>query len=103
MDVLAVTAPPRTPTYRKNVATWRAHNQRRWEFERDVLPAEARAAFVCECTSGACLQPVELTLFDFEAAHLLATWTAVLPDHVMPDDAAVIVLRYPTHWIVELG
>lgn len=97
-----MTPPPQTP-YRKNVTRWRSYNERRWEFENRALPLDERAPFVCECTSGACLQPVELTMFELEAAHLCPNWTAVLPDHVMPDDAGRVVVRYPNHWVVELG
>jgi hypothetical protein len=97
-----VTAPPQTP-YRKYVARWRSYNERRWQFEKRAVPLNERAPFVCECTSGECLQAVELTMFELEAAHLCPNWTAVLPDHVMPDDATDVVLRYPNHWVVALS
>lgn len=98
-----MTAPPQTPGYRKNVMLWRAHNQRRWQLERDVLAADERAPFVCECTSGDCLSAMQLTMFELEAAHLRPNWTAVLPDHVMTDDRNEVIVRYDHYWVVELG
>jgi hypothetical protein len=41
---------------------WRGYTDRRWRFERDLLQAEDRAPFVCECTSDACVQAVPLTM-----------------------------------------
>jgi hypothetical protein len=88
---------------RKHVELWRAHNRRRWELEKDVLAAYERAPFVCECTSDRCLRGVELTMSEYEAAHLRPSWCAVLPEHVMDDDGARVERKHPRYWVVELS
>src|SRR5436305_1863997 len=93
--------PPTTPA-RKNVALWCAHNQRRWQLEKDVLGLDEQAPFVCECTSDACTHGLMLTMLEYESAHVSPTWTAVLPQHALPDDAATVILRHPHFWVVEL-
>jgi hypothetical protein len=95
--------PPHTADYRKNVTAWRGHNQRRWKFEKDILPVDERAPFVCECTSGDCLSPVALTMLEFEAAHMCPSWLAVIPGHVLDDDASRVTIRHDHFWVVELG
>jgi hypothetical protein len=87
---------------RKCVSTWHAHNERRWRFEKDVLPEDVRAPFVCECTSDACVQPVELTMLEFEAAHMGPGWTAVIPGHTVDGDGSRVLMRHPHFWVVEL-
>jgi hypothetical protein len=92
-----------SPPARKIVRVWQSHNQRRWELERDVLPGDERAPFVCECTSPECLMAVELTMRDYETAHMCPNWCAVRPGHILPDDGGRVVLRQPHHWVVELA
>src|SRR5690349_10059874 len=79
-------SPAATPA-RKIVRLWQSYNQRRWEFEKDVLGTDERAPFVCECTSADCLLPVELTMGEYEAAHMCPNWCAVLPGHLLPTTA----------------
>jgi hypothetical protein len=93
--------PARTPA-RKIVRLWQSYNQRRWGMEKDALTTDERAPFVCECTSDDCLNPVELTMYEYEAAHMCPNWCAVLPGHVMPDDGARILFCEPHFWVVEL-
>jgi hypothetical protein len=93
--------PVPTPT-RKVVSAWQGYNRRRWEFEKDVLSVDERAPFVCECTSDACLDALELTMYEYEAAHMCATWCAVRPEHTLDDDGRRIVIREPHFWVVEL-
>jgi hypothetical protein len=95
-------SPPRDDGSRKHVRSWQAHNRRRWELEKDLLAVDERAPFVCECTSGACLQPVELTMFEFEAAHMVPTWCATIPGHVVEEDGSRPLVQHPHFWIVEL-
>jgi hypothetical protein len=71
--------------------------------EKNVLPVDGRAPFVCECTSDDCLKPVELTMHEYEAAHMCDNWCAVLPGHVLSDDGGRIVFRQPHFWVVELS
>jgi predicted metal-binding protein len=91
------------PGCRKNVSIWKAYNWRRWRFEKDVLPFDTRAPFVCECTGGDCLQAVELTMHEYEAAHMCSAWLAVRPGHVVPDDRGTVIMRHAHFWVVELG
>jgi hypothetical protein len=93
--------PPNTPTYRKNATAWRAYNRRRYELER-AAAGDDPIPFVCECTSGACFAAMELTPRQFRAAHRGATWTAVLPEHVLLDDGSRVVVRHETHWVAKL-
>ena len=95
-------SPPAQTPSRKLVSRWKTHNRRRWAFEKDTLPIDERAPFVCECTSDDCVQAVELTMGKYEAAHLCPSWTAVLPGHLLPDDAGRLVLREEHFWVVEL-
>jgi hypothetical protein len=88
---------------RKIVSAWQRHNVRRWEFEKDVLPVDEDAPFVCECTSDACCHAVELTMYEFEAAHMCPTWCAVRPGHMLPDDGGRVVMREQRFWVVELA
>jgi hypothetical protein len=95
-------SPPQTEA-RKVVAAWQGYNRRRWELEKDVLPVDECAPFVCECTSDACLKPVELTMYEYEAAHMCPTWCAVRPGHCLSDDGGRVVMREPHFWVVELS
>ena len=93
--------PAQTPA-RKTISAWQAHNRRRWELEKDVLPVDERAPFACECTSDDCVGAVALTMQEYEAAHMAPTWCAVRPGHV-PDDGGRVVLRESHFWVVELS
>lgn len=94
-------SPPATPA-RKGVHRWQAHNRRHWEFEKELLATDERAPFVCECTSADCLQAVELTMHEYEAAHMCPNWCAVRPAHILPDDGGRVIMREPHFWVVEL-
>jgi hypothetical protein len=96
-------SPPAPSPARKIVCLWQSHNQRRWEFEKHVLGSDDRAPFVCECTSADCLMAVELTMREYEAAHMCPNWCAVRPGHILPDDGGRVVLRQPHYWVVELA
>ena len=85
----------------KYVPAWRFYNERRWALEKDFLGVDERAPFVCECTSGECVDVVCLTMFEFEAAHMAENWYAVLPGHMVPDDSSHVVVEHPHFWVVE--
>ena len=93
----------RLPQRLKDVPAWQAHNRRRWQFEKDSLALDERMPFVCECSSPECLQPVELTALEYEAAHMCDHWTAVAPAHVLKDDPTRVLTRHPHFWVVELA
>lgn len=88
---------------RKNTSAWAAYNHRRWRFEKDVLDLDERAPFVCECASSTCLAAVELTMMEYEAAHMCPSWRAIVPEHVTVGDAIDVIIRHPHFWVVELG
>ena len=98
-----VNAPPVVGDRRKNTTAWAAYNRRRWHFEKDVLGLDERAPFVCECPSPACLTAVELTMMEYEAAHMCPSWRAVAPEHFTAEDAAEVIVRHPHFWVIELG
>src|SRR3954454_5156036 len=98
-----VTDPPVVGDRRKNTSAWASYNRRRWAIEKDVLDRDDRAPFVCECRSPACLSAVELTIMEYEAAHMSLSWRAVRPEHVTLDDAAEVIVRHPHFWVIELG
>lgn len=87
---------------RKYVQTWQAYNHRRWRFEKDVLPAGERAPFVCECTDETCLRALEMTLSEFESAHMCPTWTVVIPGHLMDGDGTRVLAKHPSFWVVGM-
>jgi hypothetical protein len=93
--------PPATPA-RKAVRLWQLHNRRRWALEKEVLSGEARAPFVCECTSDQCVEMVELTMGEFEDVHVRGDRCAVAPGHVLPDDGGRVVVQAERYWVVEL-
>lgn len=96
-----LTPPAATPA-RKVVQRWLAHNRRHWEFENDLLTPDQRAPFVCECTSADCLHAIELTMHEYEAAHMCPNWCVVRPGHILTDDGGRVILRQPHFWVVEL-
>jgi hypothetical protein len=96
-------SPPAATPDRKNVRLWKSHNHRRWDLERQVLTPYERAPFVCECTGADCVEAVELTVREFETAHMHPWWSAVRPGHLLADDGSRVVLRRPRFWAVELS
>ena len=83
------------------IQLFRAHNQRRWALEKDVVALEERVPFVCECANADCFQPIGLTMHEFEAAHMCPNWHAVLPGHADSADETVLV-RDDHFWTVEV-
>jgi hypothetical protein len=100
------TEPPPAPISpypaRKHVESWRAHNRRRWELEKEVLAADERAPFVCECTSDSCSKPIEMTMREFEDAHLCPSWCATIPGHVIDQDGCRVQSKHERYWVVAL-
>jgi hypothetical protein len=84
----------------KNEQAFRAHNERREQFEKDVLEEDELAPFVCECADTSCWAAVSLTVDEFEAAHHPQNHYSVLPGHVMPEFERVVERR-ERYWIVE--
>ena len=93
--------PPVPLEQAKDLRRWKAHNQRRWELEKDELPAEERAPFACECTSPDCCQPVSLTMLEYESAHVVPDWYAVIAGDVIPSHGTRVVVKHPHFWVVQ--
>src|SRR3954449_645093 len=96
-----VKARPVVEDRRKNTSAWAAYNRRRWTTEKDVLGLDDRAPFVCECASASCLSAVELTMMEYEAAHMCPNWRAVRPEHVTLGDACEVIVRHAHFWVIE--
>jgi hypothetical protein len=92
---------PAWTTDRDAVGSCRAYNARRWEFEKDVLGIDERAPFVCECGNASCARALNLTMLEYESAHLFDTWCAVAPEHTLCQGDSRIVVMHPHFWVVE--
>jgi hypothetical protein len=88
--------------FRKNVEAWCRYNRRRWRMERFVLDPGERMPFVCECTAGECMHALLLTVGEYETAHMLTDWLAVIPGHVTEGDNAEVLVERQGFWVVEL-
>ena len=84
---------------RKNEAAFKAHNERRKEFEQDVTTDEP-IPFACECGDVDRDDPIELTIPQFDSAHAHERRYVVKPLHVMPDYERVVE-QHDYDWIVE--
>jgi hypothetical protein len=69
----------------------RVVNEQIAELERDQPPERETVAFVCECGSAECRDPVHVTLDEFERLSALAGWHLLRSGHQAPGD---VVLRY---------
>jgi|1186.fasta_scaffold70035_1 hypothetical protein len=85
---------------RKNEAAFRAHNERRKEFEQGLVASDERIPFACECGDANCYDPIELTIPKFDNAHAEERRYVVKPLHVMPDYERVVE-QHDDHWVVE--
>src|SRR5947209_15657615 len=74
----------------KNEQTFRAHNERREQFEKELLGEDEIAPFICECADTSCWAAVQLTVEEFESSHDSENHYAVLPGHVMPEFERVV-------------
>jgi hypothetical protein len=85
---------------RKNVAAFRAYNDRRAGAEAACTGTAERVPLVCECGDAHCWDAIELTLAELEAARGSPNTYAVKPLHIMPDHEHVIARR-DRYWVVE--
>jgi hypothetical protein len=83
----------------KNEESFRAHNERREQFEKPALSSGESAPFVCECADVGCWGVMELTVYEFEDAHERDDHFSVLPGHVMPEFETVVE-QHDHYWVV---
>jgi hypothetical protein len=74
----------------KNEALFRGVNERVREVKVDAAHPEQRITFVCECGRETCLEEVELTLAEYEAARSVASQFIVKPGHELADVERVL-------------
>ena len=66
--------------------------------------------FVCECGREGCIEPISLTLAEYERVRSSATHFVVLPKHVVPEvevvvregDGYVVVEKRPEEWEIAV-
>jgi hypothetical protein len=70
----------------KNELAFRAHNERRRDLEQEMTDhaPDEPVPFVCECGLPDCVEPIELSVADFEWAHRLPDRFVVRPGHELP-------------------
>lgn len=69
----------------------RVVNEQIAELERAQPSARETVAFVCECGSAECRDPVHVALDDFDRLRMLEGWHLLRSGHQAPGD---VVLRY---------
>jgi hypothetical protein len=82
----------------KNEVAFRAYNERRDRFERDVT--DGPLPFVCECGDDGCFRALQATAAEWEDVHRRDDLFLVLPDHVFPEFERVVE-RNERFWIVQ--
>jgi hypothetical protein len=79
----------------KNEAVFREVNERIAD-----LTAFEDGEFLCECGDGACLDPVSMSLRDYEHVRDDPTWFFIVPGHVI-SEAESIVEKHERFHIVQ--
>lgn len=87
-----------------NEALFREVNERVAEvatqfIEVDEAPTE-EVDFTCECGRADCVEPIRMTLVEYEAIRAESTHFGVVPEHEQPEIETVI-RRFPTYFVVE--
>jgi hypothetical protein len=77
-----------------------AHNVRRAEIERGVVPLSQRVPFVCECRSADCLHALFMTVGEYDACHQRESWAVVRPGHCVSAEDHILLHRN-RYWVVE--
>jgi hypothetical protein len=70
----------------KNELAFRAHNERRRELELEVtdVDTEEPVPFVCECGQPDCVQPIALSVEDWERVHAHPNRFVIRRGHEFP-------------------
>ena len=73
----------------KNEVLFREVNER----IRDLAPEDGQTEFLCECGDAACVEPVTMSLSEYEFVRREAARFFVLPGHEVPDVEDVVERR----------
>jgi len=74
----------------KNEVLFRQVNERLREVAENFSLVAERAEFICECGKSDCMEPVELTLGDYERVRSNPRWFVIRPGHQTIDVERVI-------------
>jgi hypothetical protein len=87
----------------KNEALFREVNERIRGASEDFFASdpEQGVEFVCECSDGACYEPVALTLGEYEAVRSQPTHFLIAPGHVWHSETERRLAGNDRHWVVE--
>jgi hypothetical protein len=82
---------PRTSErFARNEALFREVNERVLEVNKDFEATDGLLNFICECGKEDCVEPVPLTLGEYEAVRSYPTHFVLVPGHEGPLVEAVI-------------
>ena len=84
----------------QNEATFRRANERIESVAHGFSLVSERSAFVCECALPTCVEPIELTIAEYEHVRSESTWFVVVPGHEVLDIEKQVE-QHATYTIVE--
>lgn len=87
----------------QNEALFREVNERVAEVAANFIEVETRSdpvEFMCECGRVDCVEPIEMTVVEYEAVRVLPTRFAVVPAHEQLE-VETVVERHPSYFVVE--
>jgi hypothetical protein len=84
----------------QNEANFRRANERIESVAEGFSLVADRTDFICECGMASCVEPISLTLAEYEHVRSRPTWFAVKHDHVIPDVERKVE-EFATYVIVE--
>jgi hypothetical protein len=70
----------------KNETVFREVNER----VRDLTDFKEQIEFLCECGDGTCLDPVTMSVEEYERVRAESTWFLIVPGHAVPDVETVL-------------
>lgn len=83
-----------------NEAAFRRANERIEKVAHGFSLVTERADFLCECASASCVEPVSLTLAEYEHVRSRPTWFVVVHGHDLPEFERRVE-EHATYTIVE--
>jgi hypothetical protein len=87
----------------QNEALFREVNERVAEVATHFIEVETKGEaveFTCECGHADCVEPIGMTVAEYQAIRAESTRFAVLPAHELPEIESVVE-RHPTYVVVE--
>jgi hypothetical protein len=84
----------------KNEAVFRQVNERLKELGESFSLVAERSDFVCECGQATCVDPIQMSLDEYEHVRSNPAWFAILPGHEIPDVERIVENKAAYH-IVE--